>query len=137
MSASLFNILGDNRDALEFKVGLYIVLGVVAIVIVSLLLDRIRRVIRGLDTAALGVLLLWLGHKAAELKVVSAVSMLLNLIGGTLLGTGLIVFVIIMLIRHKRNLKAKERAKEEKAREEKAREEKAREKKEEASGTAE
>lgn len=102
MFGSLISSIGDKKDALEFKLALYIVLGIVAIVVISLLLDSIRRFIRGLDTAALGALLLWIGHKASEIKIISIVSNLLYLIGGTLFAVGLLVFIVLTLFKRRR-----------------------------------
>ena len=50
----MFGSLTEKASSFEAKLALYIVAGVVALVIVNLLLDGIRKYIRGLDTAALG-----------------------------------------------------------------------------------
>ena len=102
MFGSLLATIGEKKDALEFKVTLYIIIGIVAIVVIRVLIDGIRKYIRGLDTAALGALFLWLGHWAAGVKVVSVVSKLLYIVGGTLFGVGLLVFVILQLIKRGR-----------------------------------
>ena len=94
--------LTDKASSLETKLALYIVAGVIALVIVNLLLDGIRKYIRGLDTAALGALLIFVGYKAAELKLVSVLSNLLYLVGGTLFITGILIFVIKTIIKRKR-----------------------------------
>ena len=101
MFNSIATSVANAKSALEFKLILYIVLGIVAIVLVNLLLDGIRKAIRGLDTAALGGIILWTGHKAAEIKIISVVSGLLYLIGGTLVAVGLLVFILLKVIRHK------------------------------------
>ena len=94
--------LTEKASSLETKLALYIVAGVIALVIVNLLLDGIRKYIRGLDTAALGALLIFVGYKAAELKLVSVLSNLLYLVGGTLFITGILIFVIKTIIKRKR-----------------------------------
>lgn len=94
--------LSGGIDSLQTKLALYIILGIVVIVIISVLLDGVRKYIRGLDTAALGAIFLWLGYQAAENPLFRSLSGLLLLIGGTLFVTGIIVFIIIRLIKRKR-----------------------------------
>ncbi len=101
----MFGSLAAKAGEFESKLMLYIVLGVVALVIVNLLLDGIRRFIRGLDTAALGALFIFLGFKASEFKLVSALTNLLYLIGGTLFVLGIIIFIIMTMIRRRRAVK--------------------------------
>lgn len=110
MFETLAGSLADKRDALEAKLMLYIVLGIIAIVVVSLLLDGIRRYIRGLDTAALGALLIWAGYQASKIKIISVVTNLLYLIGGTLVAVGLLAFILLKIIRRKRARKRAEQA---------------------------
>ena len=105
MFGSLGNAVAAKAGALETKLALYIVGGIIALVIVNLLLDGIRRYIRGLDTAALGGIFLWLGFESSKIAVVSVLKNLLYLVGGTLCITGLVVFVISMLVRSKRSAK--------------------------------
>ena len=82
MSGNLVSSLSGPKDSLEFKLILYIILGVVALVIIHVLIDGIRRYIIGLDSAVLGGLLVWLGIKAQDIAVISVVSNLLYLIEG-------------------------------------------------------
>ena len=105
MFGSLGATLGAKTSALESKLMLYIIVGVVALVIINLLLDGIRKFIRGLDTAALGALLVWLGYKSTQLPLVSVLSNLLYLVGGTLLVAGLIVFILLKVVRRKRTVR--------------------------------
>ena len=98
MIQSLFG----QKDSLEFKLVLFIVGLIVALVIVNLLLDGIRRYIRGLDTAALGGIIIWLGYKASGISFISLVTNLLYLIGGTLCVVGLIVFILSKMFGRKR-----------------------------------
>ena len=102
---SMFDLLNQHASAFETKLMMYIILGVVAIVIVNLLLDGVRKFIRGLDTAALGALLIFLGYKASELQLVSVLTNLLYLVGGTLVAVGILVFVLMMIIKGKRSAK--------------------------------
>ncbi len=74
MFGSLTSTVAAKAGALETKLILYIVLGIVAIVILNLLLDGVRKYIRGLDTAALGALFIWLGYKASEMALVNVLS---------------------------------------------------------------
>lgn len=101
----MFGSLAATAGSFETKLALYIVGGVIALVIINLLLDGIRRYIRGLDSAALGALLIFLGYKASELKLVSVLTNLLYLIGGTLFAVGILVFVLMMIIKGKRSAK--------------------------------
>ena len=97
--------LSAKAGSFETKLALYIVAGVIVLVIVNLLLDGIRRYIRGLDTAGLGAILIFLGYKASTVKLVSVLSNLLYLVGGTLFIAGIIVFIIMMMIKRKRAIK--------------------------------
>ena len=101
----MFGSLAATAGSFESRLALYIVGGVIALVIINLLLDGIRRYIRGLDSAALGALLIFLGYKASELKLVSVLANLLYLIGGTLVAVGILVFVLMMIIKRKRAVK--------------------------------
>ena len=101
----MFGSLAEKAGSFETKLALYIVAGVIALVIVNLLLDGIRRYIRGLDTAGLGAILIFLGYKASEIKLVSVLSNLLYLVGGTLFVSGIIVFIIMLMIKRKRTIK--------------------------------
>ncbi len=101
----MFGSLAATAGSFESRLALYIVGGVIALVIINLLLDGIRRYIRGLDSAALGALLIFLGYKASELKLVSVLANLLYLVGGTLFAVGVLVFVLMMIIKRKRAVK--------------------------------
>lgn len=110
-------------DGFKSKLILYIILGIVAIVIVSLLLDGIRKYIRGLDTAALGALLIWLGYQADKVALVRTLSDLLYLVGGTLAVVGLLVFIIMRMIKGKRKARNQYEAKHQEIVKEKKQEE--------------
>ena len=101
----MFGALTAKASAFETKLMLYIVLGVAALVIVNLLLDGIRRYIRGLDSAALGALLIFLGYKASEFKLVAVLTNRLYLIGGTLFVLGILIFIIMLTVKRKRAVK--------------------------------
>ena len=101
----MFGSVAARAEGIESKLMLYIVVGIIALVIINLLLDGIRRFIRGLDTAALGVLFIWLGYQSGSLTLVSVLTNLLYLIGITLLICGILVFIVTRLIRHKRAVK--------------------------------
>ena len=101
----MFGSLAAKAGSFETKLTLYIIIGVIAIVIVNLLLEGVKKYIRGLDTAALGALLIFLGYKASEFELVRVLSNLLYLIGGTLFASGILIFVIMTMIKHKRAVK--------------------------------
>ena len=101
MVKSLVASAGDKLDAFRTKLIIYIVIGIVIIVIISLLLDGIRKIIRGLDIAALGALFLWLGIKSKNVILINVASRYLLAAGGTLFIIGLLVFLILRLIRRK------------------------------------
>ena len=105
MFGSLVSTMSGKAGAFESKLMLYIIGSVLALVIINLLLDGIRKFIRGLDTAALGALLIWIGHKASTLSLVSVLTNLLYLIGGTLFISGVLIFIIMTMIKHKRAVK--------------------------------
>ena len=105
---NLISYVGNSQKGLEFKLMLYIILGLVVLVVVSLLLDGIRKAIRGLDIAALGALIAWCGYQASNMAMVSVLSGLLYLVGGTLFALGLIAFVFLKIYRHKRNVRQAE-----------------------------
>ena len=111
MFESLLAAVGEKSDPHELKLALYIVIGIVVLVILNTLIDGIRRHIRGLDTAALGALFIFLGYKAAGVKVVSILANLLYLVGGTLVAVGLLLFIILKLFRRDRKKKTAERSK--------------------------
>ena len=102
-------------DGFKGKLILYIILGITAVVIISVLLDGIKKYIRGLDTAALGGLLIWLGYEANKIALVRTLSDLLYLVGGTLVVVGLIVFIIIRMIKGKRKARNQYNAKHQEA----------------------
>jgi len=101
----MFGSAAAKASAFESKLILYIVLGVLALVIINLLLDGIRRYIRGLDTAGLGAIFIFLGYKASGFKMVSALTNLLYLVGGTLFASGILIFVLMLLFRRRRSAK--------------------------------
>ncbi|MBQ6439923.1 MAG: hypothetical protein IJJ06_07245 [Mogibacterium sp.] len=102
MFGSLISTMSGKAGSFESKLMLYIIGGVLALVIINLLLDGVRKFIRGLDTAALGALLIWLGYKASTLQLVSVLTNLLYLIGGTLFISGVLIFIIMTAIKRKR-----------------------------------
>ena len=116
----MLNPLSAAADGTKTKVILFIVAGIVLIVLIGLLIDGIRKYIRGLDTAALGGLLLWLGYKNSENAATQSLSELMYIVGATLLVTGLLVFIIIKIIRHKHKQKLIQRTQSEWERDEAA-----------------
>ena len=115
MFGSLVNAFAGNMDGAKSKLILYIIAGVIVLVIVSVLLDGIRKFIRGLDIAALGALFIWLGYQADKHALANTFSDLLYLVGGTLAVTGLLLFIVIKLIRGKRKARKQYKAKHQEA----------------------
>ena len=111
MLGSLVSSFAGRADGFKGKMILYIIAGIVILVIVSALLDGIKKYIRGLDTAALGAILIWLGYESNKLALVKSLSDLLYLVGGTLVVAGLLLFIIIKIIRGKRRARNKYKAK--------------------------
>lgn len=106
MFGSLVSSFTGDAAAFRSKLIMYIIIGIVAIVIISALLDGIKKYIRGLDTAALGALFIWLGYESNKIALVKSLSDLLYLAGGTLAVTGVILFIITRILRRKRNIRA-------------------------------
>ena len=111
MFDSILGALSSEVMAFKIQVIVFVILGTIALVLLGLLLDLIKKYIRGLDTAALGIILIIVG-KIAESRVVKGVSELLYLIGGTLIVSGIILFIIIKSIRHKRRVRKAEKERE-------------------------
>lgn len=111
MFESLISTFASRADGFKGKLIFYIIVGIVALVIISALLDGIKKYIRGLDTAALGALLIWLGYESNKIALVKSLSDLLYLVGGTLVVVGLLLFIIIKIIRAKRRARNKYQAK--------------------------
>ena len=102
MFGDLVSSIGDKADALRTKLILYIIVGIIVIVIVSVLLEGVRKVIRGLDTAALGALFFWLATKLDNVPVVAELARYLYAAGATLFIVGILVFIITKLFGRRR-----------------------------------
>lgn len=109
---SIFTSIGEVFGDIKTKFIVYTILGIIVIVIISLLLDGVRKYIRGLDTAALGALLLFVGYKTYSIPLISTVAKLL-LVGGTLFVVGILVFVIFRLIKRKHNERVRNKIQQE------------------------
>ena len=77
--------------------------GIIAIVLLSLILDKVRKYIRGLDTAAIGALVFWLGYKVSQLAVPKGVAEIMVLAGATLFIVGLLVFIFKVVFKRKKS----------------------------------
>lgn len=111
MFGSLVSSL-SKTGVFKTKLILYIIIGIIVLVVISVLLDGIKKYIRGLDTAALGALLIWLGSISNKYALVKTLSDLLYLVGGTLVVVGLLVFVVIKVRRGKRRARKKQAMKQ-------------------------
>lgn len=105
MFGSLVGSLVNTQDATKSKIIMYMVIAIAVIVIIGVLLDGVRRFIRGLDTAVLGGIFLWIAYKSWNIPVISALAEYLLAAGATLVAVGLIVFIINRIVRRKRNVR--------------------------------
>ena len=92
-----FEPIAEKLEAFKEEFKFYIIAGIIIILLISLLIDIIRRYIRGLDMAAIGGLLLWISFRIADVPIVKILCGILNLVGGTLLAAGLAIFAAIRL----------------------------------------
>lgn len=109
---TILGALSSEVMALKIQVIVFVVLGTVALVLLSLLLDLVKKYIRGLDTALLGGILILAAKIAADHNVIKAVTDLLYLIAGTLIVTGIIIFIISLSVRRKRKARQAEKERE-------------------------
>ncbi len=106
MFGELIDLFRDNPEIFRSKLLLYVIAGIVAIVLLSLILDKVRKYIRGLDTAAIGALVFWLGYKASQLPAVpKGVAEIIVLAGAVLFIVGLLVFIFKVVFKRKRRHK--------------------------------
>ena len=106
MFGEIIDLFRDNPEIFRSKILLYVIAGIVAIVILSLILDRVRKYIRGLDTAAIGALVFWLGYKVSQLPAVpKGVAEIIILTGAVLFIVGLLVFIFKVVFKRKRRHK--------------------------------
>ena len=106
MFGEIIDLFRDNPEIFRSKILLYVIAGIVAIVILSLILDRVRKYIRGLDTAAIGALVFWLGYKVSQLPAVpKGVAEIIILTGAILFIVGLLVFIFKVVFKRKRRHK--------------------------------
>lgn len=106
MFGSLISSLTENLDGFRTKAVLYLIAGVAVIVILSVLLDGVRKYIRGLDTAALGALFIWLGYEAAQYSLTKGAAIYMLAAGGTMAVLGILIFIISRSFRRSRKRKA-------------------------------
>lgn len=99
MIGSVFSTITDTFDGINIKLKLYLVLFIIAIVLVSLLLDKVRKFIRGLDTAALGALFIWVSSKIPDVPAVKVLAEFLMTAGITLAAFGVVIFIVSKIFR--------------------------------------
>lgn len=110
MFGELIDLFRENPEIFKSKLVLYVIIGVFAIVILNLLLDRVRKYIRGLDTAAIGALVFWLGYKLSQVPMVpKGVAEIVVLTGAVFFLIGLLVFIFKVVFKRKRKRKAEVR----------------------------
>ena len=106
MFGEIIDLFRENPEIFRSKILLYVIGGIIAIVILSLILDRVRKYIRGLDTAAIGALVFWLGYKVSQLPAVpKGVAEIIILTGAVLFIVGLLVFIFKVVFKRKRRHK--------------------------------
>ena len=103
MFGDIIDLFRENPEIFKSKLLLYVIAGIIAIVLLSLILDKIRKYIRGLDTAAIGALVFWLGYKVSQLAVPKGVAEIMVLAGTTLIIVGLLVFIFKVVFKRKKN----------------------------------
>ena len=108
--SDILKFFGSLTNDLKTRIILYIIIGVIVLVLLGLLLDGIRHVVKGLDTALVGALVLWLGTKAGKAPVIGELSPYLSAAGWTLIAAGIIVFICTRVHRHRRRKKAEKKA---------------------------
>lgn len=107
------NLLVNRVEDFPMQWYVYIVLLIVAVVLIGALLDGVRNMIKGLDTSILGGLLVWIGYKVKDVPDAAGASTLIYVIGGTLIASGILVFILTRLYRHKRHVRIVQRAEQE------------------------
>lgn len=107
------NLLVNRVEDFPMQWYVYIVLLIVAVVLIGALLDGVRNMIKGLDTSLLGGLLVWIGYKVKDVPDAAGASTLIYVIGGTLIASGILVFILTRLYRHKRHVRIVQRAEQE------------------------
>lgn len=99
----------DAWDAFKMKMLIWLLIIVGLFILISLCSQAIKRIIRGLDIAAVGGLLVWLGTKVPDIVFVRDLEKTLMMIGIGLLVFGLAIFVISRFVAGK--IKNREKAK--------------------------
>lgn len=107
------NLLVNRVEEFPMQWYVYIVLLIVAVVLIGALLDGVRNMIKGLDTSILGGLLVWIGYKVKDVPDAAGASTLIYVIGGTLIASGILVFILTRVYRHKRHVRIVQRAEQE------------------------
>lgn len=107
------NLLVNRVEEFPMQWYVYIVLLIVAVVLIGALLDGVRNMIKGLDTSILGGLLIWIGYKVKDVPDAAGASTLIYVIGGTLIASGILVFILTRVYRHKRHVRIVQRAEQE------------------------
>ena len=107
------NLLVNRVEEFPMQWYVYIVLLIGAVVLIGALLDGVRNMIKGLDTSILGGLLIWIGYKVKDVPDAAGASTLIYVIGGTLIASGILVFILTRVYRHKRHVRIVQRAEQE------------------------
>ena len=87
-------VFGDRWHSFTQGVLLKLVIIVIAIVLITTLFDSIRRIIRGLDVAAIGGLFFYLGCKVPDVVLLRELIKPLKTIGLILFGVGVVLFIV-------------------------------------------
>lgn len=101
-------ISGSAWDDFKMNVLLWVVVAIVAIILITAIFDGVRRVIRGLDVAAIGGLFIWISTKIPDLPLLNDLKAPAMYIGLGLVVIGLIVFVFSKTVGRQRQ-KTKEK----------------------------
>lgn len=90
--------LFDKWDAFTTKLFITIIVAVVVLVLINTVFDSVRRVIRGLDVAAVGGLFVWISYKIPDFVFIRNLKDPSMKLGVALIAVGLILFVVFKII---------------------------------------
>lgn len=86
--------LFDNWHAFTHKMFIAIILVIIALVLVNTVFDSVRRVIRGLDVAAVGGVILWGSTKIPNIVFIRELISPMQKLGMVLVAVGVVLFIV-------------------------------------------
>lgn len=88
----------DKWDAFTHGFLLKLVIAIIIIVLITTLFDGVRRVIRGLDVAAIGGIFYYLGSKVPDIILIRSLIKPLHIIGMILMAVGVVIFIVFKIL---------------------------------------